>query len=155
MLDQGEEMAFSLKAVAAAALVVGMVSVAAGQADPIKERQAMMKANGAAVGSLVKMVKGEAPFDAAVVKAALENIDKAKTFADYFPAGSEQGEDTHALPTIWSDMAGFKADLAKLIAADEAQLANPPQDVAGVKAALAAIGPACGACHQTYRKPYS
>jgi len=148
-------MAFSVKAVTAAILVVGMVSIAAGQADPIKERQAIMKGEGAAVGSLVKIVKGETPFDAAVVKSALETIDKAKTFADYFPVGSEQGEDTHALPTIWSDNAGFKADLAKLITADEALLANPPQDVAGVKAALASIGPACGACHQTYRKPYS
>ncbi len=145
-------MAFPIKTVVAACLVVGMATTALGQADVIKERQAMMKANGGAVGTLVKMVKGEAPFDAAVVKGALETIDKSKTYADLFPVGSDQGE-TKALPTIWSDNAGFKAALAKLITADEALLANPPTDVNGVKAALGAIGPACKGCHDTYRKP--
>jgi cytochrome c556 len=145
-------MAFSKLAALAAVLVLGTVTVAVGQADPIAARKAMMKANGGAVGTLVKMVKGETPFDAAAAKAALETIGNSKTYADLFPVGSDQG-DTKALPTIWSDNAGFRAALDKLLTADAAQLANPPQDVNGVKAALGAIGPACKGCHDTYRKP--
>jgi cytochrome c556 len=131
--------------------MVGMATAAVGQADPIKTRQAVMKANGAAIGTLVKMVKGETPFDAAAVQKALESIDGAKNYAELFPVGSDQG-DTKAKDTIWSDNAGFRAALAKLITADEAQLANPPKDIDGVKAALGAIGPTCKNCHDTYRK---
>jgi cytochrome c556 len=140
-----------MKAAAAGVLVIAMATAAIGQADPIKARQAMMKANGAAIGALVKMVKGETPFDAAAAKAALEKIDESKTYADLFPVGSDQG-DTKAKDTIWSDNAGFRAALEKLITADEAQIANPPKDVDGVKAALGAIGPTCKNCHDTYRK---
>jgi cytochrome c556 len=145
-------MAFSKTAAIGAILVLGMTTLALGQADPIKARQAMMKANGGAIGALVKMVKGEAPFDAAVVKTSLETIHNSTGYADLFPAGSDQG-DTKALPTIWSDNTGFRAALAKLIAADEAALANPPKDVDGIKATLGSIGPACKGCHDTYRKP--
>jgi len=147
-------MAFSIRVALTAVLVVGMATVAAGQADPIKARQAMMKANGGAVGSLVKIVKGESQFDATTVKTALETLHNSTTYAELFPVGSDQG-DTKALPTVWSDNAGFKAALAKMIAADEALIANPPKDVDGVKAALGALGPTCKGCHDTYRKPAS
>jgi len=145
-------MVFSFKSALAAVLVLGVATAAMGQTDPIKARRAIMKANGAAVGSLVKMVRGETPFDAAAAKAALETIHNSATIADLFPAGSDRG-DTNALPQVWTDNAGFKAALAKLIAADDAQLANPTADVDGVKAALGALGPTCTGCHNTYRAP--
>jgi cytochrome c556 len=46
--------------IAAAALTLGIAAVAA-QSDPITERRALMKAQGAATGEGVKMVKGEEP----------------------------------------------------------------------------------------------
>jgi cytochrome c556 len=145
-------MAFSRKYAIAGLLMIGVASAALGQTDPIKARRAIMKANGAAIGALVKTVKGETPFDADAAKAALQTIHNSATIADLFPAGSDQG-DTNALPKIWADTAGFQAALGKLIAADEAQLANPPADVAGIKAALGALGPACTGCHNAYRAP--
>ncbi len=147
-------MVFSKKFALTAVLVMTMAAGAIAQSDPIVARKAMMKSNGAAIGTLAKMAKGEAPFDAAAAKQALESLHGAAGFADLFPVGSDQG-DTKAKDTIWSDNAGFKAALAKFIAAADAQAANPPKDVDGVKAALAAIGPTCQGCHQTYRKPQS
>jgi cytochrome c556 len=146
-------MLFKAKAAMAALLVLGAITAASGEDDPIKARQAIMKANGAAVGPLVKMSKGDIPFDAVVVRAGLETFHNAAKIADLFPAGSDHGDDTRALPTVWSDRPGLLAALAKLIAAAEAQLANPPKDADSLKAALTTIAPACGGCHTTYRRP--
>jgi len=145
-------MGLSRKYVVAALLALGTATAAVGQTDPIKARQAIMKANGAAVSSLAKMARAEIPFDAAAAKAALQTIHNSATIADLFPAGSDQG-DTNALRQVWTDNAGFKAALARLIAADDAQLADPPADLDGVKAALGALGPACTGCHNSYRAP--
>jgi cytochrome c556 len=145
-------MAFTSKYTIVGLLMIGVATAALGQADPIKARRAIMKANGAAIGALVKMVKGETPFDASAAKAALQTIHNSAAIADLFPEGSGQG-DTNALPKIWTDPAGFQAALGKLIAADDAQLANPPADVDNIKAALGALGPACTGCHNAYRAP--
>ncbi len=144
-------MAITYRSTFAAILLLAMASAAVGEDDPIKARQAVMKATGAAVGTLVKMTKGETPFDAAAAKDALETIaTKPKGFDALFPAGSDKG-DTAAKPAIWTDNAGFKAALEKLLATAGAEAAKPPADLNGVKAAIKAIGEACGNCHETYR----
>lgn len=122
-------------------------------ADPIEDRKALMKANGKAVGELAAMAKGEKPFDAAAVDAALQTLNEdAQKFdvAALFPAGTDQG-DTAASPKIWEDMAGFtaKADAWKKAVADA--VAAKPQDVAALGPHLQAIGQGCGGCHETYR----
>jgi len=40
-----------------------------------------------------------------------------------------------------------------LVAVDEAQLANPPAELDGLKAAISTLGPACTGCHNKYRAP--
>jgi cytochrome c556 len=126
-------------------------------ADPIADRKALMKERGGFVGQLGPVVKGEKPFDAAAVMAALEGLkaNGEKFDADaLFPAGSDQG-DTKALPKIWEDMAGFKAAEDKYEAAVAAAIAAKPQDVDGLKQVFGPIGASCGGCHQTYRAPQS
>ncbi len=122
-------------------------------ADPIADRKALMKANGKAAGALSAIVKGEQPFDAAAVMAALttinENAQKIDT-ATLFPAGSDKG-DTTASPKIWEDMAGFQAKMDKFKADAAAAAAAPPQDVEALKATLGAVGGNCGGCHETFR----
>ena len=123
-------------------------------ADPIADRQALMKANGKAMGVLVPIAKGEKPFDAAAVLAALQTLnDDAQKLdvAVLFPAGSETGGDTTASPKIWEDPAGFQAAVDKFKADAAAAVAAPPQDAAAVGAAVGALGKNCGTCHETFR----
>lgn len=127
---------------------------AAASADPIADRQALMKERGKLVGTLSKVVKGEQAFDAAAVLDALKgleaNAEKFDTEA-LFPVGSEQGSDTTAAPKIWEDKAGFNVAEDKYLADVKAAVAAPPADVDGLKTQFGAIAKDCGACHQTYR----
>lgn len=135
-------------AVGVLALAVGTIAYA--QGNVIEERQAVMKANGAAMGQLTPMARGEAPFDAAAVKAAFEGIaTRMATFPSLFPAGSETG-DTKAGPAIWSDPAGFEAEANKLVTEATAAAASATS-VETLQAALGTVGATCGECHGKYR----
>lgn len=123
-------------------------------ADVIADRQAVMKDNAKDVGVLVKMVKGETPFDAAAVLAALtalnNNVQKIDVAAS-FPVGSDKG-DTTASPKIWEDPAGFQAQVDKFKAVTAAAVANPAQDLDALKAQVGTIGQTCGTCHEAFRE---
>ncbi|MBX3575887.1 MAG: cytochrome c [Rhizobiaceae bacterium] len=125
----------------------------AAYADPIADRQAIMKERGGLVGQLAPIAKGEKPFDAAAVLTALQALDanaKKWDVEALFPAGSDKG-DTKASPKIWEDMAGFKAAGDKFAADVAAAVAAPPADLAAFQAQFGAITSNCGACHQAYR----
>lgn len=129
-------------------------SIAMAHADPIADRQALMKSNGRAVGSVAKIAQGQEPFDAAKVMAALKQIDEdAKAFdvEKLFPAGSESGGDTEASPKIWEDRAGFTAAVEKWRADAAAAVAANPQDLASFQTQFKAVTANCGTCHQGYR----
>ena len=87
----------------------------------------------------------------------LENPAKAivrfgKLIPSLYPAGSDKGGDTKALPEIWTDNAGFqKAALALSTAAEALAAAAKAGDADAVKASIKPIGDACGACHKAYR----
>jgi cytochrome c556 len=130
------------------------LATSAAAADPIADRQALMKSNGKAMGVLVPITKGEKPFDAAAVLDALKalNDDAQKLdVATLFPPGSDTGGDTTASPKIWEDTAGFQAQVDKFKADAAAALASPPQDAAALGATVGMIGKNCGACHETFR----
>src|ERR1700743_1280869 len=89
----------------AAGALVGGTTIALAQADIIKQRQENRKATGPLMREIKAAVdsKGDA-------KKIVENAAKLKgleeAFDKMFPAGSDKG-DTKALPTVWSDPAGF------------------------------------------------
>ena len=94
---------------AAAAICLG-VSAAIAAGEPQVVRQEEMKKVGGAMGALGAIAKGEKPYDAAAVTAALTTLaEVSKTFPDHFPAGSETGMDSEAAPAIWQNMDDFKA----------------------------------------------
>ncbi|WP_137932184.1 c-type cytochrome [Mesorhizobium comanense] len=129
------------------------VTVSAAFADPILDRQALMKERGKLVGGLSKVVKGEEPFDAAAVLTQLQALQaNAEKFGveALFPKGSDTG-DTTAAPKIWEDMAGFKAAEDKYLADVKAAVAAAPADVDALKAQIGVLGSDCGTCHQGYR----
>ena len=136
-------------------IAISMLSLVASAAfaDPILDRQGLMKERGKLVGGLSKIAKGEADFDAAAVLTALQalqvNAEKVDVDA-LFPAGSDSG-DTTASPKIWEDMAGFKTTNEKYVADIKAAVAAAPADVDALKAQIGTLGNDCGTCHQTYR----
>ena len=141
-----------LKLVPAIAVIAALGTTVA-FAGPIEDRQDAMKQNGKAIGALAAILKGEAPYDAAVVKtnADLLQQDFVKAFAS-FPAGSEKGPpETYAKAEIWTDPEGFKAAQDAALKAVEALAATT--DEAGFKAAMAGVGDSCKGCHSKYRRP--
>lgn len=146
------------KAAVASLVAVGLgVGIAfAGADDMIKARQEAMKANGKAMGELVKIMKGESPYDAAVVKAQLDAMaaaGKMAADANAWSPDSMNGAtvETWAKPEIWSDMEGFKA-AGEALGKAKADLAAT-SDEAGFKAAFPAVGAACKGCHEKFRRP--
>ncbi len=144
-----------VKAIVAAIMVagMGMTSVIAADQGTHDARVAMMKKIGGATGALAGIAKGEKPYDAEAVKAALTTISEtAKAFPDQFGPGTENASaDSEASPKIWENMDDFKARSAKLGTDADTLLAQLPADAAGVGAGLKTLGANCGGCHQNYR----
>jgi cytochrome c556 len=70
-----------------------------------------------------------------------------------FPAGSDTGN-TRALPTVWSDRAGFEQVNANMITQlGVLRAAAASGDVAATTAAFNQTGATCGTCHRPYRGP--
>ena len=80
----------------------------------------------------------------------------AQVVPTLFPAGTEKGNDTAALPAIWTDNAGFQKDVtAYQDATKKLAAAAKAGDRAAFTAAFKDMGQACGACHKGYRKKES
>jgi len=148
-------MKFGLKPLAAALLVAGFGGALAVEvaiaADPIAERQQLMKTIARSRKAAADMAAGKADFDAAAAAAALQTVsDSAKTFPTLFPAGSDTGE-TEAAPAIWTDNAEFQR-LAMLLSSEAgAAAAAKPQDPEALAAAMKGIGGVCRDCHDKFR----
>lgn len=99
------------------------------------------------------------------IKAAIERGDDVKALAfpagaiagwaralpGLFPAGSATPQ-SEALPTVWSDRAGFESAAAAM-ATEAAKLSALAKagDKAGVAAQFAVLGGTCAACHKNFR----
>ncbi len=140
-----------------AATVLGL-SLTAGVAsagavdDAIKARKACMKANGAAMGTLVPMFQGAKPFDAAAIAAvaAVHNTACAGWATCWGPETAKgEAESTKAKDTIWSDAVGFAATGDAYVAAMVG--IKGAADLAALKTAFPVFGGTCKSCHETYR----
>jgi cytochrome c556 len=134
----------------AAGVMVGSATLAFAQGDVIKERQANRKQTGAAMRAIKGVIDSNGDTKVVVQQAAkLKELEAA--FDKMFPPGSDKG-DTKALPTVWSDMAGFRAASKAADAAyDKLAVAGGSGNMAAIKAAFENTAKACGACHQKYR----
>jgi cytochrome c556 len=146
---------FTATAAGVIAFGLGIGLAYAGADDMIRARQDQMKANGKAAGELVKILKGDAPYDAAVVKAQIDAMkaaaDKAIAANGWSPDSQDGATvETWAKDAVFTDAAGFKAAYGDLVKAEDAVAATT--DEAGFKAAFMTLGGACQACHQKYRR---
>lgn len=137
---------------AAGVMALGLASVAKADMGPIEARQACMKANGAAMGVMVPMLKGEKPFDKPAIDAALDAEGKAcGGWAGWWGEDTKAGGavKSRATDAIWTDKAGFEAAGGAFMKAREGLVAAT--DEASFKAAFPAVGAACQGCHEKFR----
>jgi cytochrome c556 len=134
-------------------LLVTVLGATAAFAGAIEDRQDLMKQNGGTGRILGGMARDPSTFDAAAAKVQLQIlVDNSAKIPGLFPVGSDTGATkTQALPTVWSDTAGFKAAAAKL--GTDAKAAMAATDGASFAAAYKTVQGDCNACHMTYRAP--
>jgi len=136
-------------------LATGLAMVAApvlAQDNPIEARQKLMKSVGSAAKTGGDMLKGVNPFDAAKANAGFKTMnDVAKVYANYFPAGSNKGNDTEAAPAIWAKPAEFKAAVAKFEKDSAAAMAAKPATLAAFGQQFGMVTQNCKACHEAFR----
>lgn len=141
--------------IAAALAGLGATAAFAAGDDTIKARQACMKAQGKTVfGMFFPIMKGEQPYDAAAVKTAYDAMGAAcADWANFWTEDSMTSTTlkTKTKPEIVTDKAGFEAVSNASYQALTAL--GAAADEASFKAALPAVGKACGACHEKFRLP--
>ncbi|RCW77595.1 c-type cytochrome [Phyllobacterium bourgognense] len=137
----------------AVAPLLAIALVAPANADALADRQALMKDQGKTVGSITPIIKGEKPFDADAVKAALVHLNEDAQKIDVatlFPAGSDQGKTTVS-PKIWEDNAGFVAAVAKYQKDAAAAAEANPTDLDSFKVVFNQVAENCASCHKAFR----
>src|SRR5947208_14818316 len=132
---------------------------AAAQVKPeilIKQRQAAMTLQGKYFGPMAGMAQGKVPYNADVVRRNAGFLDNLSRMPwDGFDPSTKDVKDikTAALPAIWSEPAKFR-QAADHLQAETSKLyeASRGGDESAVKNQIAAVGKACGACHENFRQ---
>jgi cytochrome c556 len=141
-----------LAGVAALVVCVAGVAMARAEIDVIAVRKAGMDLQTAALGATAQAVKAGVEVKAFAGTGSAMSA-WAKQIPGLFPADTNKGDPaTKALPTVWSDSAGFAKSAADLgTAADKLTAAAKADDKTAFADAMKEVGQACGACHKTYR----
>lgn len=120
----------------------------------IEYRQALYKVMANNAGPLFAMANDKVPYDAVAFAKRAERVSFiAGILPEAFPAGSNAGAPTAALPAIWEKRADFDQlmqDLGDKAAAVAS--AAKTKDLKQVQPAVAALGKACKTCHEKFRK---
>jgi cytochrome c556 len=141
-----------MKPAVVAAVLAAVILPTAVVAGPIEDRKAIMKGNGRDTKMAGDMLKGVAPFDAAMANKILANYAAAaKAFPAHFPANSKTGGETEAAPAIWDKPADWKAATAKFQADTAAAVALKPTDAASFGKAFGMVTANCKSCHEGFR----
>lgn len=121
-------------------------------AEPIKQRQELMKGNGKAAKLSGQMIKGEAEFDPTKAAEAFQAFHTtAEKMDTLFPEDSKTGEETEAAPAIWEKPEEFQAAVAKFEKDSATAIAADPQDIDAFKQSFAMVAENCKGCHEDFR----
>jgi cytochrome c556 len=140
------------------ALGAGLSQTAISQVKPeilVKQRQAAMTLQGKYMGPLGAMAQGKAPYNADTVafNAAMLDALSRMPWDGFAPASKDATVKTAALPAIWSEPAKFQEAQENFQKAVGALVAvSRGGDENAQKAAIGAVGKACGGCHQNFRE---
>ncbi len=138
-------------ALAAPMIATSVHAQAFGKADDaIEYRQGAFQIIKAHFGALQPVVKGQIPFDQAVVLANVEVLDQVSKLPwKAFGPGTEGGD---ARDDIWLDEEGFKAAQKKFLdSLVPLTAAAKAGNLDELKKAFAGTGASCKACHDSFR----
>jgi cytochrome c556 len=134
------------------AVTIASAQSAMKTANPVADRQRLMKLVGASWADIQAKVK------AGNIEAVAVNAETIAVSAPHipplFPAGS-MTDQSKAKPEIWQKWPEFEAAAKNLeTLSEKLRDAARAKDAAGVEAAAKEFGPkACGACHTPFRQP--
>jgi cytochrome c556 len=153
LIKKGEELSMKRVLIAAAAVLTLGVSTVVAQQEVAVQQQNLMKSQGKSMyGVVLKMVKGETPFDKAAADAALkalsDDVAKIPTVFTTNPKQDVVDATFGASQKIWQNKADFDAKVPPVTKA----IADAKfTDAASLKVAYDAIQEKCTGCHDTYR----
>lgn len=114
----------------------------------MKRMQAMTSSKNAA-NTLIDMAAGKTPFDASTAATAKTALFEAGARTEALFSDQQNDPKSEALPLIWVQWGDFTS---KSISSLESVTALDVTDLTALRATLPAMGIACLACHQTYRR---
>jgi cytochrome c556 len=140
--------------VVAGALLLG-VGAATAQQDVAVKQDNLMRAQAKSLYTvMLKMVKGEIPYDRAAVDAAIAQLEASvPTIADVFATNPKQdvvNATYGASQKVWQNKADFDSKIPP-VAKAIADVKGKIKDVASLKVAYDSINDKCTNCHETYR----
>lgn len=135
------------------ATVAVSVTAAPKPADVIHYRQSLMTVIGWNFGSMVAMVKGDAPWDAKeFAKRANQLASLAPQALEGFSKGSDKGAETHAKEAIWENFDDFRSKYDNLVKQTQALVSvSASGDKAKMIEQFKHTAGACKACHKKYK----
>ncbi len=136
------------------ALLLGVGAVMAQQDVAVKQDNLMRAQAKSMYGVILKMTKGEIPYDQKAVDAAIAQLEASvPTIAEVFATNPKEdvvNATYGASQKIWQNKADFDSKtppVAKAIADVKGKI----NDVASLKVAYDSIQAKCNDCHETYR----
>ena len=120
----------------------------------IKYRKALYTVMAGNFGPVYAMASGKAPYDAAALAKRAERVSFiAGILPEAFPPGSGSGAPTRALPGIWEKRAEFD-QLMQDLGDRAAALVSAARtgDLKQIQPAVGALGDACKACHDKFKR---
>ena len=140
--------------VVAAILLLGAGAVMAQQELAVKQDNLMRGQAKSLYNVILKMVKGEIPYNQAAVDAAIKDLEASvPTIATVFATNPKQdvvNATYGASQKVWQNKADFDSKIPPVVKAI-ADVKGKIKDVDSLKAAYTSINDRCTDCHETYR----
>jgi cytochrome c556 len=96
---------------------------------------------------------GQSEFDKALIKKTLGDLLSAiKSYKDYFPEDSKEGNNTSADSSIWENKEDFNGLVDSFISSVEISYNNEWQTSDEFKSDFMSISNNCRSCHKKYRR---
>ncbi len=140
--------------IVAGTLLLGAGAVMAQQEVAVQQDNLMRSQAKSMYGVILKMTKGDIPYDQKAVDAAIASLEAdvakiAKTF-EVNPKQDVVNATYGSSPKVWQNKADFDSKIPPVQKAI-ADVKGKITDVASLKAAYTAMNDRCNDCHETYR----